>query len=238
MLFQELMIFGGGVSTGLVFYALGQALLHFWQRRQAVRVVASTQTLDASSMQTLAPLRWWKKRWARLLGRWCVLVVAPLVVNGLYASFALARATLHHIDPVVFAALQLVVLMPLAVVALCVPRVASRAAVQQGLLGGIPLGMGVVCIALSLRSIGIIPTAMLTALDGIMASLIAWLVFHQRLSLYTCLAAACATCGALLLWWIAPSHWQTDLLSLACGGLFTLYAFHVERQAVFRGTFR
>jgi drug/metabolite transporter (DMT)-like permease len=72
---------------------------------------------------------------------------------------------------------------------------------------------------------------MLTALDGLMASLISWLVFRQPLSFYTCLAAASACGGAVLLWWIAPSHWQPDLVALTCGLLFTLYAFHVEHHA-------
>jgi drug/metabolite transporter (DMT)-like permease len=59
-------------------------------------------------------------------------------------------------------------------------------------------------------------------------------VFRQRFSLSTCLAVVCAGLGAFLLWWIASSHWQTDLVALACGLLFTFYAFHVERSGVVR----
>jgi drug/metabolite transporter (DMT)-like permease len=87
-------------------------------------------------------------------------------------------------------------------------------------------------LSLSLRTLGIVPTAMLTALDGVVASLLSWLLFRQRQPLSTCLAAGCAGCGAFLLWWVAPGFWQTDVLALFCGLLFTAYAFHIERSAV------
>ena len=165
------------------------------------------------------------------------LTLATLLTNGLYASFASAQATLQHIDPVIFVALQLGLSLPLALVILgCTWGTQTRASVRLGLIGGLPLGVGFVCIALALRTLGIIPTAMLTALDGVVASLLSWLVFHQRLSVWTCLAVACAAGGACLLWWLAPQHWQTDLVALTCGVLFTSYAFHVERSAIVQGT--
>jgi drug/metabolite transporter, DME family len=178
---------------------------------------------------------WWQRQWIRVVVRRCALVVAPVLVNGLYASFANAQSTLQHVDPLVFVAVQLALLLPVALVLLCCTlRSATREYVRVGLLGGLPLGIGFVCVALSLRALGIIPTAMLTALDGIVASLTAWLAFRQRLSVYTCLAAVCAGGGACLLWWIEPSRWQADVVALACGVMFTVYAFHVEHHAVVR----
>lgn len=183
---------------------------------------------DHSQTRRHAP--WW-----RILRRFS-LVVAPVVVNGLYASFECAQATLQHLDPVVFTALQLLVILPLAVTVLGLTlRPGSRESVRLGLLGGIPLGIGLVCIALALRTLGILPTTMLTALDGVVASGIARFIFGQRLSLSTGLAIGCAVVGALCLWWVAPSNWQTDLVALACGLLFTWYAFHVQRSAIALG---
>jgi drug/metabolite transporter (DMT)-like permease len=232
------MLFAGGISTGVLLCLL--VLMVF----QALRVRTNIRThpnISASPAETTPMFH--RKRllaaWVRRLMHRSALVLALLLANGFYASFASAQATLGHIDPVVFAAMQLSLLLPFALAALgFTMRPSTNGSVRAGFLGGIPLGIGFVCLALSLHALGIIPTAMLTALDGIVASLISWLVFRQRLSVYTCLAAICAGGGAVLLWWIAPSHWQIDLVALSCGILFTLYAFHVERNAVAQGSLR
>ena len=229
MFIQILIIFVSGICAGVLFDVLVRSLIRVLHKRSAVRSVSP------SSSQ----IRWWQAQWIHPLIRRSVLIVAPVLANGLYASFASAQTTLHHIDPVVFSALQLALLLPVAVVLLCFTmRSVTKESVRLGLLGGVPLGIGFICVALSLRTIGIIPTAMLTALDGIVASSIAWLVFHQRLSLYTFLAVGSASVGALLLWWIAPSRWQTDLVAVGCGLLFTIYSSHVERNAIVRGSMR
>jgi drug/metabolite transporter (DMT)-like permease len=230
----QLIIFIGGISTGALLSTLAQGFFHFLRKRSEARS-ASLQAAGQSSPSA----RWWQAQWIHACLRWSALVTAPILSNGLYASFAIARTTLQRVDPVVFAALQLSLLLPVAVVVLCCTlRSTTKESVRLGLVGGLPLGGGFVCIAISLRDIGVVPTAMLTALDGIMASLIAWLAFRERLSLYTCLAVACAGIGACFLWWVAPSHWQTDLVALACGLLFTLYVFHVERNTIVRGAIR
>lgn len=100
--------------------------------------------------------------------------------------------------------------------------------IRNGLIRGGLLGIGFLCVALSLRNIGIIPAAMLTALDGIIAAGISWASLRQRQSLYTCLAALCAG----LFWWIAPGRWQADIAALCCGIVFTSYALYVERSGV------
>jgi len=228
MVLPPLLMFAGGGSTGVLLCLLMGMLVRVMRRRSSAAVA-----------KCVAQMPWWQARWIRSLVRKSALVVAPVLVFGLYASFACAQTTLQHVDPLVFVALQLACLLPVAVVLLCwTMRSSTRASVRLGLLGGVPLGIGFTCVAVSLHAVGIIPTAMLTALDGVMASLIAWLVFHQRLSIYTCLAVACAVLGAVLLWWIAPSRWQMDLVALGCGVLFTLYSFHVERNAAARGSWK
>jgi drug/metabolite transporter (DMT)-like permease len=207
------------------------ALLHAWSKRKMARSQVSGSVLANEAHSALRQKRP-AAPWIRALLYRSARILALALAYGLFASFASAQPTLERVDPVVFAALQLSLLLPVGLVILCCTwRASTSRSVQLGLVGGLPLGIGFVCVALSLHALGIIPSAMLTALDGLMASLISWLVFRQPLSLYTCLAAACACGGAVLLWWIAPSHWQPDLVALACGLLFTLYAFHVEHHA-------
>lgn len=232
------MLLTGGVSTGIVLSLMVGIVLRTRRKRVTSLAPKDTSTL-ASEEHTSLQRKRFSAWWVRPLLYRSGLVLALLLVYGLFASFALAQTTLQHVDPVVFTALQLAVCLPVAVALLgWTFRPATSASVRLGCLGGIPLGLGFVCIALSLRTLGIIPTAMLTALDGVMASGISWIVFRQPTSLFTCLAAACASIGALLLWWIAPSQWQMDLVALSCGLLFTLYAFHVEQHAIAHGSLR
>jgi drug/metabolite transporter (DMT)-like permease len=219
------LILFGGISLGAMLMLLGQGV---WRS-----VLRRTKAICARGQGS--PARWWHTRW----GRRTALVTASIVLSGLYASFALAQPTLQHLDPLVFVALQLSPGAPVALVLFrWTLRASTKEPIRQGLIGGVPLGVGVVCLALSLHAIGILPTAMLTALDGIVASLLAWLLFRQFPSVFTCLAMACALAGAGALWWMAPSHWQSDLVALMCGGCFTLYAFHVERTTAAQGDLR
>jgi drug/metabolite transporter (DMT)-like permease len=218
--------FFGGISAGVLLSVLIQRLIHMLRKGNVVHAASACK-------------HWQHGRWVRACIRWGALVTAPILSNGLYASFAIARITLQRIDPVVFAALQLSLFLPVAVVVLCCTfRSETRESVRLGVIGGLPLGGGFVCIAIALRNIGVVPTAMLTALDSILASFIAWFMFRQRPSFSTCLAVVCAGVGAFLLWWTASSRWQTDLVALACGFLFTLYAFHVERSGIVRRAIR
>jgi drug/metabolite transporter (DMT)-like permease len=188
-------------------------------------------SLHAPSALTPSPRgRWWQAHWLRVVGRSVVLAGAALLANALYASFAVAQESLRHIDPLIFVAIQMTLLLPIAAMFLwwSRPGVAAHM-IRQGAIGGLFLGMGFLLVALSLRTLGMLPTAMLTALDGVMASGISWLILRQRQPRLTWLAVLCAGSGAFLLWWIAPGVWQADLVALGCGLCFTLYAFHVER---------
>jgi drug/metabolite transporter (DMT)-like permease len=175
-------------------------------------------------------VRMWRRRLALLAG--------ALFACTLSASFVSAQSTLHRIDPLVFTGLQMSLLLPVALILLlCFRRNAQTSLlIRQGLQGGMLLGLGFAGVALSLRSLGIVPATMLTACDGVLASAISWLILHRRPSTYTFLATLCMGAGAVLLWGIAPGLWQTDLVALGCELLFTLYAFHVERSGVTRGS--
>ena len=232
MLAPSVLLFSGGISTGVLLCLLARGLLY------TLRARANTAASPAEAISTLQKKRLFAQ-WIRLLVHRSILILALILAYGLFASFASAQTTLQRVDPVVFSALQLSVLLPFALVILgFTMRASTRESVRIGFVGGIPLGIGFVCVALSLHALGIIPTAMLTGLDGLIASLISWLVFRQQIAVYTCLATFCASVGAIVLWWIAPSQWQPDLVALACGMLFTLYAFHVERHAIALRSFR
>jgi len=230
VLAPALMLFAGGASTGVLLCLLTLTL--FQRLRVRTNVLTQSRPFAAASQAAHPSQRKHPSvQWLHVLLRRSALFLALLLAYGLFASFASAQTTLQRVDPVVFSALQLSLLLPLGlgILGLSV-RTSARGSIRLGFIGGFPLGIGFVGVALSLHALGIIPTAMLTALDGLMASLMSWLVFRQHLSMYTCLATICASGGAILLWWVAPSQWQPDLVALACGLAFTLYAFHVERH--------
>ncbi len=220
--------FVAGMMASTVLSLLSCAVCR-WRHSQ-VQVVQRGMLREPSILPPPARGRWWQARWLRIAGRTIVLAGAALLANGLYASFAIAQDSLHRIDPLVFVAIQMALLLPGAGVFLWGSRgSAARRMIRQGMIGGLFLGIGFVLVALSLRTLGVLPTAMLTALDGVMASGISWLILRQRQPFLTWLAALCAGCGAFLLWWITPGAWQADIVALGCGLCFTLYAFHVER---------
>ncbi len=210
-----------------------------------IRSLRRRMHLQVEVVQVPSPLsKTGSSTWRRVsklqtLGRRLALIGAAVVTNVLSASVATAQTSLHHIDPVIFVALQMVLLLPVTLVLLWFSRRSCPALiVRQGFIGGLFLGIAFVGVALSLRSLGMIPTALLMALDGVIASGISWLILRQRQSVSTCLAAGCAASGAFLLWWVSPSAWQADVLALGGGCLFTLYAFHVERSELVRGSIK
>src|SRR5260370_19209144 len=131
-------------------------------------------------------------RWLDVFWRKAVVLGGPVVAYVLYATFAIAQDTLQRVDPVIFAALQMTTLLPMAVAFLWISRRTLTVEVaRQGAVGGLLLGLGFVGVALSLRNIGIIRAASLTGLDGIMASLLLLIVFRKAQPLATALAGIC-----------------------------------------------
>ena len=174
--------------------------------------------------------------WLRACLRKLALLGGPVLANLLYASFACAQQTLQHVDPLVFTALQMALLVPVNLLLLFSTRLwLTRQIVWQGIVAGVLLGGGFLGVALSLCRLGVLSTAMFTSLNGIVASMIAWWALRQRQSPFTLLAGICAGGGALLLWLIAPGAWQTDCLALLAGLLFCGSALYVEQTGLPRG---
>src|SRR5579883_338264 len=132
-----------------------------------------------------------------------LLVCAGLaLVNLLYASFSMvADGVLQRIDPLIFTCGQMLCLLPVALLFLLRWRgLLTRVVVLRGMLFGGCLASGFVMMALALRAIGITESAMLTCLEGIVATGVSFCLFRQRLTTYTWIACLCALLGALSLW--------------------------------------
>jgi drug/metabolite transporter (DMT)-like permease len=173
----------------------------------------------------------------RVLWRKMLLIGVPVVANVLYASFAMAHTALQRIDPIIFVALQMGLLLPVAFVFFMrARRPLVPSVMRQGMIAGILLGLGFLGVALSLRTIGIIRAAALTSCDGIIASLIARWILRQRQSFATGLACILAGVGVFLLWLISPGVWQADILALIVGCLFCLYALSLEQTRLLEQT--
>jgi len=156
------------------------------------------------------------------------------LVNALYASFSIvAQGVLGRIDPIVFTCLQMLLLVPFALWLVFWKRpLVDRAVVVRGMLLGVCLSSGFLCIALALRGGGITQTTVFTCLNGCIATLIAVFVLRQRVSRVGWLACLCFLIGAMLVWKNAATDWQSDLTAFVGGSLVTVYLFLVEHLLV------
>jgi hypothetical protein len=108
-----------------------------WRHPQ-VRVVQMVVLREPFILPPPARGRWWHARWLRVAGRTLVLAGAALLANALYASFAIAQDSLHRIDPLLFVAIQMALLLPGAGVFLWGARgSAAPRIIRQGMIGGL-----------------------------------------------------------------------------------------------------
>lgn len=167
------------------------------------------------------------------------IIGVPMVAYLLFATIGTAQTTLQHTDPLIFVAMQLVVLLPFALILLWIMRhTITTAVMQQGVVAGLLLGMGFLGVALTLRQVGGIRTACLIGLDGMMASLVARTMLRKRQTLLTHVAAICAGVGTLVLWQSDPGQWQTDMLALLTGGIFCASTLHIAQTGIFQHQMR
>ncbi len=155
------------------------------------------------------------------------------VIYLLYASFALvAKPALARMDPVVFVCLQMLLLVPCGI-ALLLPTptrsLLNRAVLLRGLLFGACLATGFLCLAVALKDETITQSTIISCVDGLVATLLAWRVFHQRIAAFTIAACAFSALGSLFVWLATPAMWQADCTALLGGTVFTVFAFLVER---------
>ncbi len=154
-----------------------------------------------------------------------------LLINVLYASFSLVSLSpLHRIDPVLFVCFQMVLLAPVGFVLLVRGRKhLHRKSVYQGLqLGGF-LSADLLCYTIALKNTGLTEAMVFSTVNGVIATLVGWKVFGQRISPLTRWACLFALGGACLVWSTSPANWQGDFTALVGGMSLTGYAFQVER---------
>ncbi len=224
-----IMCLGGGCLCG---YGLSQAYA-----RRPKKSVADQRTVGTALPGGRTLLQQCKQQFGRLqqllhqsLGRGMLVCAGLALVNLLYASFSMvANGVLRRIDPLIFTCGQMLCLLPVALFFLVRWRgLLTRVVVLRGMLFGGCLASGFVMMALALRAIGITESAMLTCLEGIVATGVSFCLFRQRLTTYTWIACLCALLGALSLWSAATMQWQGDFLAFLGGTHFLVYAFLVE----------
>jgi drug/metabolite transporter (DMT)-like permease len=156
---------------------------------------------------------------------------AFILISLLYASFyPVARPALDRIDTPIFVAMQMLWLVPPALVLLFWSRWQVR---WQALLHSVVLGSGMsaalFCLTWAIAFTSITETALFSCMNGVIVVLLSWLVFRQRVHLLTWLACLCSVGGIVVLFSVSRMHWQGDLLAFLGGLLLTGYTFLIER---------
>ena len=166
--------------------------------------------------------------------RWIVRILSYgglLLVNVLYASYSLVSlGPLHRVDPVLFVCFQTVLLAPIGFALLLrTRRHLNRESISRGLqLGGF-LSAELLCYTHSLKDTGMTEAMVFSAVNGVVATFIAWKIFGQRISTLTKWACLFALAGAALVWYTSPSGWQGDFTAFMSGVCLTGYSFHIEQ---------
>jgi drug/metabolite transporter (DMT)-like permease len=208
-----------GVNAPVIFSIISE-----WLRK-------STST---SMWIPLSPFEMRTKYFYHPVVRWIIKILSYaglLLVNILYASYSLvSMSPLHRVDPILFVCFQAMILAPIGFALLLrARRHLTRESVYRGLqLGGF-LSAELLCYTHSLKDTGMTETMVFSAVNGIVATLIAWKVFGQRISTLTRWACLFALGGAALVWSTSPSAWQGDFTAFMSGVCLTGYSFHIEQ---------
>lgn len=191
-------------------------------KRRAAALFLTLRQAERTLRSVCAPARWTGSMLA--LG-------SLLLANVLYASYSLVSpGPLSRVDPLLFVCFQMLLLAPVGFVLVYKARRAlCRANVSRGLqLGGL-LSAELLCYSHALKETGITEAMVFSTINGVLATLLGWKVFGQRISALTRWACLFALGGACLLWFTAPSDWQGDFTALVSGACLTGSAFQIEQ---------
>jgi drug/metabolite transporter (DMT)-like permease len=156
---------------------------------------------------------------------------AFVLISLLYASFyPVAKPALDHMDTSIFVAMQMIWLVPPALFLLCWSRwqISLQAFLRSFVLGSC-MAAALFCLTLAIASTSITETAMFSCMNGVIVVFVSWLIFRQRIHLFTWIACACSVGGIVVLLSVSHLHWQGDLLAFIGGLLLTGYTFLLER---------
>ncbi|HEU5379362.1 MAG TPA: DMT family transporter, partial [Ktedonobacteraceae bacterium] len=95
-------------------------------------------------------------------------------------------------------------------------------------LGGL-LSMELLCYAHALKKTGITEAMVFSTVNGVIATLIGWRVFGQRISALTRWACLFTLPGACLVWSTSLTNWQGDLTAFVSGMCLTSSSFQLEQ---------
>ncbi len=153
-----------------------------------------------------------------------------ILVQLLYASFSpVAKPTLNRLDPTIFFCLTMFLLIPVALGLLVWwRRMLERAVFVRGAILGVCLGIGFLSLMVAFKDTSITNATLFSCVNGVIATLIAWLILRQRIQIPTWGACLFSVSGAIIVWIASTAHWQGNFTAFIGGSLFTIYGFLVE----------
>jgi len=158
---------------------------------------------------------------------------AFLVNTILFATYySVTKEALGRIDPIIFTFFEMVSLAPAGLlIILCSWKNLSRAVVKRGILLGSMLCLALFTIAIALKYTTATSTAFFPALNGFVAALIAWMLFHESMRGTTWLAGLLSLAGAaLLIFTSAAGNFRGTLIAFLGGLFYTGYVFLCDHE--------
>ena len=159
--------------------------------------------------------------------------LAFLFNTFLFGSFyAVSKAALTRIDPIVFTFFGMVTLAPVAICIIAFSwRHITRDIIKSAVLLGSCYCLGVFALGLALKYNTATGTAFFPSLNGLLAALFAWIVLRQPISKITWLAGALSVTGGIILITNASVGGTLGASIAFIGGLLlTLYIFLADRE--------
>jgi drug/metabolite transporter (DMT)-like permease len=156
-----------------------------------------------------------------------------LLNTFLFATYySVSKEALGRIEPIVFSFCEMVTLLPAGICILIVSRKdLSKTVVKRGVLLGSWLCLALFTIAIALKYTTATSTAFFPSLNGLLAALIAWLIFRQPIGKVTWFAGLMSVIGTVLL--ISNSSlggWRGMAIAFLGGLFFTGYVFLADHQ--------
>ena len=147
--------------------------------------------------------------------------------------YAVTKGVLERFDPLAFAALDVLVALPIGIAILTFARKQINwAVVSRGALLGAILALELIIELYGLERTTATNTAFIGSLVGVLAILFAFLVLRQRIRRGAWLAGLISAAGAILLVMESPNSggdWTGDALALLSTVVFVFYIFAVDK---------
>jgi drug/metabolite transporter (DMT)-like permease len=158
-----------------------------------------------------------------------------LLVTVLWGSFyAVAKAALTHVDPIIFTFFEAMALVPIALTLLLMQRhTLNRTALKRGILLGSCLCIATLTITVSEKFTNATSTAFFPSTGAVFAAVITATVFGRSLGKSIWTACLLSLLGVFLILRTSLSglQFRGDIIALLGALLFTVYLFLVDQDA-------